>query len=218
VFNNVHGLYIVLISLFLGVVPSRKEWIGLCLAILGCVCIIMDPEAVRVASGPNQDGGVQSFWPGIIDLASAFFGALYFLMSARNVKNLPVCLLILIMNMHTWMLNGLVAKYQNPDIALFSFEPETGCLGFLNLMGNPLLPLFSYAIFASFFGSAGYILCLLFYSPLVTSNAYLLEPFFAQLLGFGLGLDKLPGIATAIGTLFAVLGIGFIDAGSRDRQ
>ena len=109
-FNNVHGLYIVLISLFLGVVPSRKECIGVLLAIMGCVCIILDPNANRVES--TAMGGLeQSFWPAIIDLASAFFGALYFIMSARNVKNLPVCLLILLMNMHTWVINGCVAKY-----------------------------------------------------------------------------------------------------------
>jgi len=37
------------------------------------------------------------------------------------------------------------------------------------------------------------------------------------MLGFTLGLDKLPGIATAAGTLFAIGGIAFIDSGSRDR-
>lgn len=183
-----HGLYIVLISLFLGVVPSKKEWIGVALAIVGCICIILDPEANRVGAGGGP-GLEQSFWPGIIDLASAFFGALYFIMSARNVKNLPVCLLILLMNAHTWVINGCVAKYQNPEITLFSFDAQYGCLGFMNLAENAWLPLFFYAVFASFFGSAGYVLCLLFYSPLVTSNAYLLEPFFAQSLGYGLGLD-----------------------------
>ena len=93
---------------------------------------------------------------------------------------------------------------------------ETGCLGFLNL-NNPALAIFSYAIFASFFGSAGYVLCLLFYSPLVTSNAYLVEPFFAQLLGYVFGLDKMPGFMTALGTLFAIFGIAFIDRGSKRR-
>ena len=93
---------------------------------------------------------------------------------------------------------------------------ETGCLGFLN-MNNPALALFSYAIFASFFGSAGYVLCLLFFSPLVTSNAYLVEPFFAQLLGYMFGLDKMPGMLTALGTLFAIFGIAFIDRGSKRR-
>ena len=122
VFNNVHGLYIVLISLFLGVVPSRKECIGVLLAILGCVCIILDPKANRVASSSDAGGLEQSFWPAIIDLASAFFGALYFIMSARNVKNLPVCLLILVMNMHTFVINGCVAKYQNPEIEFFSLD------------------------------------------------------------------------------------------------
>ena len=110
-FNNVHGLYIVLISLFLGVVPSHKECIGVLLAILGCVCIILDPKAIRVASEAVAGGLDTSFWPAIIDLSSAFFGALYFIMSARNVKNLPICLLILLMNMHTWVINGCVAKY-----------------------------------------------------------------------------------------------------------
>ena len=82
---------------------------------------------------------------------------------------------------------------------------------------NEVLPLLFYSIFSSFFGSAGYILCLLFYSPLVTSNAYLLEPFFAQSLGYMLGLDSLPGIMTAVGTIFAIFGIAFIDRGSRER-
>ena len=38
------------------------------------------------------------------------------------------------------------------------------------------------------------------------------------MLGFSLGLDELPGVMTAVGTLFAVGGIAFIDSGSRDRQ
>ena len=109
VFNNVHGLYIVLIGLFLGQIPSKKEWTGVALAIMGCICIIMDPQAGRIESGSGP-GLEQSFWPAIIDLASAFFGAMYFIMSAQNVKNLPVCLLILLMNIHTWVINGMIAK------------------------------------------------------------------------------------------------------------
>jgi len=217
VFSNMHGFYIILISMFLGVMPVRKEWIGVTSAIFGCVFILIDPKASRV----DSSGALEikhNMWPAILDLASAFFGALYFILNARNVKNLPFCLLILIMNMHTWVINGMAAKYENPDILLFSTNTRTGCLGFLNLKDNALLPLFSYAIFSSFFGSAGYVLSLVFHSPLVTANAFLLEPFFAQLLGYSLGLDQLPGIMTAIGTIFAVAGIAFIDSASRDRQ
>ena len=120
------------------------------------------------------------------------------------------------MNLHTFFINSMVAKINDPSIQIFSLDLETGCLGFLNV-NNAALPLLSYALFASFFGSAGYVLCLLFYSPLVTSNAYLVEPFFAQILGYIFGLDQLPGWFTALGTLFAIFGIAFIDKGSRKR-
>ena len=120
-FNNVHGLYIVLIGLFVGVVPSRKECLGVVLAILGCIFIIMDPKASRVASD-SVDTTDESYLPAIIDLVSAFFGALYFIMSARNVKSMPVCLLILLMNMHTFVINSCLAMYQNPEIEIFSTD------------------------------------------------------------------------------------------------
>jgi hypothetical protein len=89
-------------------------------------------------------------------------------------------------------------------------------LGFLNPY-QPLLPLFAYWILASFFGNAGYTLSLLFYSPLVVSNASLVEPLLAETLGFLLGLDALPGFLTLIGTVFAIYGIVQIERGSRER-
>lgn len=212
VFNNIHGLFIVLINYMVGTIPSKYEWLGVILAVMGCGFMIMDPQAARSGSGQSA-----SIVPAIVDICSAFFGAIYFLMSARNVKTIPICLLILIMNMHTWFINSCIAKSQNPAIEIFSFNVDTGCLGFLNLTGNDPLTLSMYAIFCSFFGSAGYILVLLFYSALVTSNAYLIEPFFAQVLGYMLGLDMMPGLMTLIGTVFAVFGIMYIDKGARLR-
>ena len=138
-------------------------------------------------------------------------------MSARNVKEVPICLLIFLMNAHTFVFNSAIAHWQDPSIEMLSFSPTNGCLGFLN-PNQPLLPLLLYALFASFFGSAGYTLCLLFFSPLVTCNAYLVEPLLAQIFGYGVGLDKLPGFLTAIGTVFAIYGIMYIDKGSRERQ
>ena len=77
VFNNVHGLYIVMISYFLGVIPNRLEWFGVIAALIGCALMIFDPSA-----GRSNNEIETSIWPGMIDLGSAFFGALYFLMSA----------------------------------------------------------------------------------------------------------------------------------------
>ena len=75
-----------------------------------------------------------------------------------------------------------------------------------------------YGILASFFGSAGYVFCLLFYSPVVTSNSYLIEPFIAQALGFMFGLDKIPGLMTLLGTLLAIAGIGYLQKGNNEHQ
>lgn len=154
--------------------------------------------------------------PALLDLGSAFFGACYFLLSAHNVKSLPICLLLLIMNCHTWMINSLMAKSVEPQIRLFSFDMQYGCLGFLNPNNDPWL-IGAYALFASFFGSAGYVLCLLFFSPLVTSNAFLVEPFFAQVVGYSMGLDKMPGLVTFLATVSAITGIYYIEKGSRQR-
>jgi len=52
----------------------------------------------------------------MIDAVSAFFGALYFMYSAQNVKQIPICFLILIMNVHTFMINSTIAKIENPSI------------------------------------------------------------------------------------------------------
>ena len=177
-FNNVHGLYIVLISFFIGVIPNRKEWIGVLLALCGCFCMALDPKAARVTDLDEAGQSRMNLLPPMVDLASAFFGALYFLLSASNVKKVPICLLLVIMNVHNFIINSSIAKYQSSDIMIFSLSPTHGCLGFLSTQ-NPLLPMLSWIVMASFFGSAGYVLSLMFYSPLVTSNAFLLEPFVA---------------------------------------
>jgi len=141
---------------------------------------------------------------------------MYFLLSARNVKTVPICALLLTMAVHTWLINSLIARSVDPQIRIFSFDMTYGCLGFLNPGNDPRL-IASYAILASFFGSAGYVLCLLFFSPLVTANAFLAEPLFAQLWGYFLGLDGMPGVLTIIATLFAIGGIYYIEKGSRER-
>jgi hypothetical protein len=79
------------------------------LAIMGCAFMIMDPTAAR--TGAVSTGTFASLIPALVDICSAFFGALYFLMSAHNVKNIPICLLILIMNLHIFLINGGLAKF-----------------------------------------------------------------------------------------------------------
>ena len=89
-----------------------------------------------------------------------------------------------------------------------------GCLGFFDPR-IALIAFITFGILCSVMGSAGYTISLLFYSPLVVSNAFLIEPLVAQLLGFYFGFDDFPGIMTFIGAIFTIAGLIFIDRASR---
>jgi drug/metabolite transporter (DMT)-like permease len=110
-------MFIVLIGVFMGTRPHKHEMTGILLAIIGCIFMVMDPNAART-------GGQQAtVMPALLDAGSAFFGALYFMMSARNVKQIPICYLVLLMSSHTFLLNSFLAKVQDPTIEIFSVSP-----------------------------------------------------------------------------------------------
>jgi hypothetical protein len=71
-----------------------------------------------------------------------------------------------------------MGKLSDERVQVFSTDPMWGCLGFLN-QSTFVDAVFAFGIPTVVFGSAGYTVSLLFFSPLVTSNAYLLEPFSA---------------------------------------
>jgi hypothetical protein len=91
---------------------------------------------------------------------------------------MPIISLVLFQNVHLFFINSFLAKYSNPSIEIFSLDMTTGCLGFFDprIAFTAFVP---FGIGCSIMGSAGYVVCLLFYSPLVVSNAYLIEPFIA---------------------------------------
>lgn len=111
-----------------------------------------------------------------------------------------------------------MAEISYPESTNLSFNPQTGCFGFLNVFEQPFLPLLVNFFFSSILASSGYVVCLVFHSPLIVANAQLLEPPGAQVLGFVWGLDKLPGPLTYSGAVFALLGISLIDTGSKQRE
>jgi drug/metabolite transporter (DMT)-like permease len=108
VFNSVHGIFILLISVFMGVVPSKGEFIGVACIILGIVIMLCDAKAERVGADPDEN----TLIPTLIDLSTSFCGALYFLATASNAKRIPMCLLLVIMSMNCFFLSGFIAKLQ----------------------------------------------------------------------------------------------------------
>ena len=69
---------------------------------------------------------------------------------------------------------------------------------------------FIYGPSAGFFGNAGYIICLKFFSSVVVSASLLFEPFLSQMIGFWLDIDALPGWMTWLGTFLVFIGIALI--------
>lgn len=83
----------------------RSELIGISLSLAGVVAMLVDPSAMRV------DGSSGSYTDYALVLLSAVFGAFYFLMNAKNVKDMPICLLLFTMNVHNFFLCSALAKF-----------------------------------------------------------------------------------------------------------
>ena len=155
-----------------------------------------------------------------VNFFAAMFGAFYFILSAKNVKDIPICSLIFFMNIHFMVMNSILASLNilgNGPPFEISMSPTAGMFGFLNpqCAFTAFVP---YGIFCSIFGNAGYIVCLLFFSPLVVSSSFLLEPLVAQVLGSVMGIDKTPGPLTIFGTLIIIFGISWIDKTMREKR
>jgi drug/metabolite transporter (DMT)-like permease len=57
-----------------------------------------------------------------------------------------------------------------------------------------------------------------YFTPLVISSAYLLEPFISQSLGCFLNIDKIPGIFTFLGATISLGGIFMITKGGIENE
>ena len=202
-----------LINACLGIIPVRNEVIGILICIVGIVSMIMDPCAERVDDAVVTDTKGKLFYT-VLDLSLALFGALYFMINAKNVGIIPVCTLVLVYNIISFWMNALIGKYIfDHRVVIFSRDVTFGCFGFLT-KECWFIAFVPYGLLASICGNAGYIFAMLFFSPEVVANTLLLEPFIAQVLGYFYGIDYFPGALTIIGTCLAVLGIFFLQQGN----
>jgi drug/metabolite transporter (DMT)-like permease len=48
VFNNIHGLFLVLIGVYLGAKVTVPEKLGVLLIVSGCIFMVGDPKAARI--------------------------------------------------------------------------------------------------------------------------------------------------------------------------
>jgi hypothetical protein len=92
------------------------------------------------------------------------------------------------------------------------FDPEHGTFGYFTSEHS------FYVIFGvGFVGGALYYcsvaMTLKYFSALVLCTSLLFQPFIAQAIGCLMGIDRLPGICTYVGTLITLVGFFFVSKG-----
>lgn len=152
----------------------------------------------------------------LVAFGTAMFGAFFLLMSKQNVNSLPFCTLMVIMNVHMFLIQSFLAC-QLHGMTFFSLDKYSGCFGFLNPDGM-VYNVLVYGILAGVIGSAGYSLSLMFFSPLVVSNCFLIEPVVAQFNGYMLSIDQMPGLMTVLGGIVTLAGVYLIGSASKQKE
>ena len=94
-----------------------------------------------------------------------------------------------------------------------STDPDIGSFGFFNVDYWPYV-VFGLGFFTGTCSYGSTAMVLKYCSPLVLCTALLFTPFIGQAYGVLLGIDKLPGFLTLIGTLISMVGLYYVSVGS----
>ena len=100
---------------------------------------------------------------------------------------------------------------------MWSTDKEWGMFGFMH-EDHFYAAFFWFGLSSGFWGNAGYVLCLVFFSPVVVSISFLIEPVIGQMMGYWLGIDEIPGALTWIGTFIVLAGILAISYADKQRK
>ena len=92
------------------------------------------------------------------------------------------------------------------DFTYFSLDREWGGFGYFH-KDEVFYAFICFGLTAGFFGSLGYVISLLFFSPVIVSASFLFEPFLGQMIGFWMKIDHFPGWFTWIGTFCVLFGV-----------
>ena len=129
------------------------------------------------------------------------------------IRKLPVFSLIVLQALVGYAYLTVMMKLVYEEFVFFSLDVQWGGFGFLN-SDEAFAAMFCYGL-SWWFGSAGYTICLCFFSPVIVTASYLLEPFIGQMIGYLMDIDKLPGKLTWLGTVLVLVGILLIQKADR---
>ena len=162
----------VLIGYCLCLKPYRLEIIGLILAIFGVACMLSDPSAERT---DGKKGTVLAY---VICFSMTILAVFYFLINGLLVKTVPIFFLLFAQSAlgFFYLTIFFYATGVDPEYEFASVDKDHGAFGFLN-EENVLVAMLCFGPSAGFWGSAGIVVSMLFFSPVITSACFLLVPF-----------------------------------------
>jgi len=204
-FNTLNGIILVIFKLCSGGYLAKMEIIGTLITLGGSVVLAFD------TNGEKGDGTKISIIGDLIALIGSIFGAFYFMIGSKLIKKLPAFVTSFSLAFSNVIISTLFGlAFDNID---FSFSPDTGIFGWLS--SKHFVYVFFYVgILTGVFANGGYIISLLFYSPILVSNLMLLEPVNGQILACLLGVDNFPGMLTIFGGIITLFGLYYVSKGS----
>ena len=127
-------------------------------------------------SAERADGKKGTGLAYFICIFCALFGSFFILVNGVLVKKLPIFTLILVQAIlgSIILATGMLVVFKD-DFSLTT-DKEWGAFGFLN-GDHAVEALLFFGPSSGFFGNAGYVISLLFFSPVIVSASFLMEPF-----------------------------------------
>ena len=165
-----------------------------------------DTEAKR------KDGKTGELYVYAVCTACSVCAAFLILMNGILVKSLPIFTSVFIQACFGIVYLICINYVVTEDYQFFSTDPLSGGLG-IYTQDFPAVAMFSLS--AGFFGNVGYVISLLFFSPVIVSAVFLFEPALGQLISYFAGIDEFPGWMTWGGTACVFLGILLIQRADR---
>lgn len=212
---NLHGAMLVPLMMASGKRVHKMEKIGFLVIAVACVAIIFDQWSYRwdktiKIPGKPYEHHVSNIGTDFLMLFSNVPALLYFALSRSLMRNRMLA--------HVLATNFMIASIFCVGAILvedakMNLHRQHGLFGWLSA-DIAFTSIFFFGFFATFFGSVGYLLSMQFYSPMTCLNAYLLEPFFAQILGLLFGIDKFPGAVTIIGVVAVTVATVMVNKGT----
>lgn len=212
---NLHGVMLIPLMMASGRKVHKMEKMGFLVVMVACFVIILDQWTYRwdktiTFPGKKYEHHVSNLGTDCLMLFSNVPAVLYFALSRSLMRDRILSHVILTNFLVTFIFCVGAILVEDSKMNL---NRQHGLFGWLGA-DIAFTSIFFFGFFATFFGSVGYLLSMQFYSPMTCLHAYLMEPFFAQILGLLFGIDKVPGVVTIIGVVAVAIATVMVNKGS----